>query len=115
MANLPPNNDAIALKIPYSGWQSDTLITDSYGNPIFSVLDLDHNPMGLYRAILGDQHGKQLAYITRRLCRKVWQDGWDFCTYEPNFTNQPEYKEKDLYGSKFSIFYGILDKGLLFV
>jgi hypothetical protein len=25
-------------------------------------------------------------------------DGWDFCTYSPNFPGQPKYKERDMYG-----------------
>ena len=101
MGGLPPNHDLLELKIPYGGWEEDTLITDAFGNPIFSVLDLDHHSMGLYRAILGDQHGSKLAYVNRRLIRKPHEDGWDFCTYKPNFEDQPEYKEKDLYGSKY--------------
>lgn len=76
----------------------DTLITDTYGNPIFSVLDVQHHAMGSYEAIFGDENGHKLCYVKRRLITKSWLDGWDFCTYAPNFPDQPKYKERDMYG-----------------
>ena len=98
MAGLPPTKELVALKIPYGAWEPDTLITDTYGNPIFSVLDVQHHAMGAYEAIFGDENGHKLCYIKRRLITKYWKDGWDFCTYQPNFPGQPKYKERDMYG-----------------
>ena len=100
MAGLPPTRELIGLKIPYGAWEPDTLITDTFGNPIFSVLDVHHQAMGAYEAIFGDENGHKLCYIKRRLITKYWLDGWDFCTYRPNFPGQPKYKERDMYGSK---------------
>ena len=101
MADLPPTKELIGLKIPYGAWEPDTLITDTFGNPIFSVLDVQHHAMGAYEAIFGDENGHKLCYVKRRLITKYWKDGWDFCTYKPNFPGQPKYKERDMYGSKF--------------
>jgi len=98
MAGLPPTRELIGLKIPYGAWEPDTLITDTFGNPIFSVLDVQHHAMGSYEAIFGDENGHKLCYIKRRLITKYWLDGWDFCTYKPNFPGQPKYKERDMYG-----------------
>lgn len=98
MAGLPPTRELIGLKIPYGAWEPDTLITDTFGNPIFSVLDVQHHAMGSYEAIFGDENGHKLCYIKRRLITKYWKDGWDFCTYKPNFPGQPKYKERDMYG-----------------
>ncbi|KAG7367291.1 hypothetical protein IV203_029962 [Nitzschia inconspicua] len=98
MAGLPPTKELIALKIPYGAWEPDTLITDTYGNPIFSVLDVQHHAMGSFEAIFGDENGHKLCYVKRRLITKYWKDGWDFCTYSPNFPGQPKYKERDMYG-----------------
>mmetsp|Transcript_1243 Transcript_1243/g.2175 ORF Transcript_1243/g.2175 Transcript_1243/m.2175 type:complete len:354 (+) Transcript_1243:112-1173(+) len=98
MADLPPTKELIALKIPYGAWEPDTLITDTYGNPIFSVLDVQHHAMGAFEAIFGDENGHKLCYVKRRLITKYWKDGWDFCTYKPNFPDQPKYKERDMYG-----------------
>ena len=44
MAGLPPTKELVALKIPYGAWEPDTLITDTYGNPIFSVLEIIEDP-----------------------------------------------------------------------
>ena len=98
MASLPPTKELIGLKIPYGAWEPDTLITDTFGNPIFSVLDVQHNAMGSFEAIFGDENGHKLCYVKRRLITKTWIDGWDFCTYSPNFPGQPKYKERDMYG-----------------
>eukprot|EP00536_Pseudo-nitzschia_multiseries_P002613 jgi/Psemu1/283849/fgenesh1_pg.35_\ len=98
MAGLPPTRELIGLKIPFGAWEPDTLITDTYGNPIFSVLDVHHQAMGAYEAIFGDENGHKLCYVKRRLITKSWLDGWDFCTYSPNFLDQPKYKERDMYG-----------------
>jgi hypothetical protein len=126
MAGLPPTKELVALKIPYGAWEPDTLITDTYGNPIFSVLDVQHHAMGSFEAIFGDENGHKLCYVKRRLITKYWKgesktgqrsvrppyiqgltfspplpfstDGWDFCTYTPNFLGQPKYKERDMYG-----------------
>lgn len=98
MASLPPTKELIGLKIPYGAWEPDTLITDTFGNPIFSVLDVQHSAMGAFEAIFGDENGHKLCYIKRRLITKTWLDGWDFCTYSPNFPGQPKYKERDMYG-----------------
>jgi len=98
MAYLPPTKELIGLKIPYGAWEPDTLITDTFGNPIFSVLDVQHHAMGAYEAIFGDENGHKLCYVKRRLITKSWLDGWDFCTYSPNFPDQPKYKERDMYG-----------------
>jgi hypothetical protein len=98
MAGLPPTKELIGLKIPYGAWEPDTLITDTFGNPIFSVLDVQHHAMGSYEAIFGDENGHKLCYVKRRLITKYWKDGWDFCTYKPNFPGQPKYKERDMYG-----------------
>lgn len=98
MADLPITKELIGLKIPYGAWEADTLITDTYGNPIFSVLDVQHHAMGSYEAIFGDENGHKLCYVKRRLITKSWLDGWDFCTYAPNFPDQPKYKERDMYG-----------------
>lgn len=98
MAGLPPTKELIGLKIPYGAWEPDTLITDTFGNPIFSVLDVQHHAMGAYEAIFGDENGHKLCYVKRRLITKYWKDGWDFCTYKPNFPGQPKYKERDMYG-----------------
>jgi len=99
MAGLPPTKELIGLKIPYGAWEPDTLITDTFGNPMFSVLDVSHHAMGAYEAIFGDENGHKLCYVKRRLITKYWKDGWDFCTYKPNFPGQPKYKERDMYGS----------------
>lgn len=98
MAGLPPTKEVIGLKVPYGAWEPDTLITDTFGNPIFSVLDVQHQAMGAYEAIFGDENGHKLCYVKRRLITKTWLDGWDFCTYTPNFPGQPKYKERDMYG-----------------
>lgn len=98
MAGLPPTRELIGLKIPYGAWEPDTLITDTFGNPMFSVLDVQHHAMGAYEAIFGDENGHKLCYVKRRLITKYWKDGWDFCTYSPNFPGQPKYKERDMYG-----------------
>jgi hypothetical protein len=126
LAGLPPTKELIALKVPYGAWEPDTLITDTYGNPIFSVLDVQHHAMGSFEAIFGDENGHKLCYVKRRLITKYWKgtsrrrfcdeldgyrnddlphffsfeilDGWDFCTYTPNFPGQPKYKERDMYG-----------------
>ena len=98
MAGLPPTKELIGLKIPYGAWEPDTLITDTFGNPIFSVLDVQHHAMGSYEAIFGDENGHKLCYVKRRLITKHWKDGWDFCTYKPNFPGQPKFKERDMYG-----------------
>jgi len=98
MACLPPTKELIGLKIPFGAWEPDTLITDTFGNPIFSVLDVQHHAMGSFEAIFGDENGHKLCYIKRRLITKTWLDGWDFCTYSPNFPGQPKYKERDMYG-----------------
>mmetsp|Transcript_22161 Transcript_22161/g.52457 ORF Transcript_22161/g.52457 Transcript_22161/m.52457 type:complete len:359 (-) Transcript_22161:163-1239(-) len=98
MADLPPTRELIGLKIPFGAWEPDTLITDTYGNPIFSVLDVQHQAMGAYEAIFGDENGHKLCYVKRRLITKSWLDGWDFCSYSPNFVDQPKYKERDMYG-----------------
>lgn len=98
MADLPLTKELIGLKIPYGAWEPDTLITDTYGNPIFSVLDVQHQALGAYEAIFGDENGHKLCYVKRRLITKHWLDGWDFCTYAPNFPDQPKYKERDMYG-----------------
>eukprot|EP00980_Cylindrotheca_fusiformis_P017651 scaffold5529_cov117-Cylindrotheca_fusiformis.AAC.28 len=100
MAGLPPTKELIGLKVPYGAWEPDTLITDTFGNPMFSVLDVQHHAMGSYEAIFGDENGHKLCYVKRRLITKYWKDGWDFCTYRPNFPGQPKYKERDMYGSK---------------
>jgi len=98
MASLPPTKELVGLKIPFGAWEPDTLITDTFGNPIFSVLDVQHHAMGAYEAIFGDENGHKLCYVKRRLITKTWLDGWDFCTYSPNFPGQPKYKERDMYG-----------------
>mmetsp|Transcript_15068 Transcript_15068/g.34931 ORF Transcript_15068/g.34931 Transcript_15068/m.34931 type:complete len:362 (+) Transcript_15068:129-1214(+) len=98
MASLPPTKEIICLKVPYGAWEPDTLITDTFGNPIFSVLDVQHQAMGAFEAIFGDENGHKLCYVKRRLITKTWLDGWDFCTYSPNFPGQPKYKERDMYG-----------------
>jgi len=98
MASLPPTKEIISLKVPYGAWEPDTLITDTFGNPIFSVLDVQHHAMGAFEAIFGDENGHKLCYVKRRLITKTWLDGWDFCTYSPNFPGQPKYKERDMYG-----------------
>mmetsp|Transcript_10788 Transcript_10788/g.12352 ORF Transcript_10788/g.12352 Transcript_10788/m.12352 type:complete len:304 (+) Transcript_10788:168-1079(+) len=98
MADLQLTRELIGLKIPYGAWEADTVITDTYGNPIFSVLDVQHQAMGAYEAIFGDENGHKLCYVKRRLITKSWLDGWDFCTYAPNFPDQPKYKERDMYG-----------------
>ncbi|KAL3907371.1 MAG: hypothetical protein SGARI_003569 [Bacillariaceae sp.] len=54
--------------------------------------------MGAFEAIFGDENGHKLCYVKRRLITKYWKDGWDFCTYKPNFEGQPKYKERDMYG-----------------
>ncbi len=100
MAGLPSTKELIGLKIPYGAWEPDTLITDTFGNPMFSVLDVQHHAMGAFEAIFGDENGHKLCYVKRRLITKYWKDGWDFCTYRPNFPGQPKYKERDLYGSE---------------
>jgi hypothetical protein len=100
MAGLPPTKELIGLKVPYGAWEPDTLITDTFGNPMFSVLDVQHHAMGSYEAIFGDENGHKLCYVKRRLITKYWKDGWDFCTYRPNFPGQPKYKERDMYGSE---------------
>lgn len=104
MAGLPPTKELIGLKVPYGAWEPDTLITDTFGNPMFSVLDVQHHSMGLYEAIFGDENGHKLCYVKRRLITKYVKDGWDFCTYRPNFPGQPKYKERDMYGSKFTMY-----------
>ena len=101
MTGLPPTKELIGLKVPYGAWEPDTLITDTFGNPMFSVLDVQHHAMGSYEAIFGDENGHKLCYVKRRLITKYWKDGWDFCTYRPNFPGQPKYKERDMYGSKY--------------
>lgn len=73
MAGLPPTKELIALKIPYGAWEPDTLITDTYGNPIFSVLDVQHHAMGAFEAIFGDENGHKLCYVKRRLITKHWK------------------------------------------
>jgi len=98
MAGLPPTRELIGLKVPYGAWEPDTLITDTFGNPMFSVLDVQHHAMGSYEAIFGDENGHKLCYVKRRLITTYWKDGWDFCTYRPNFPGQPKYKERDMYG-----------------
>mmetsp|Transcript_30774 Transcript_30774/g.65995 ORF Transcript_30774/g.65995 Transcript_30774/m.65995 type:complete len:325 (+) Transcript_30774:98-1072(+) len=98
MADLPPTKELIGLKVPFGAWEPDTIITDMYGNPIFSVLDVQHNAMGSFEAIFGDENGHKLCYVKRRLITKPALDGWDFCTYQPNFPDQPKYKERDMYG-----------------
>mmetsp|Transcript_27721 Transcript_27721/g.61038 ORF Transcript_27721/g.61038 Transcript_27721/m.61038 type:complete len:352 (+) Transcript_27721:127-1182(+) len=98
MADLPPTRELIGLKVPFGAWEPDTLITDTFGNPIFSVLDVQHNAMGAYEAIFGDENGHKLCFIKRRLITKPGLDGWDFCTYSPSFLDQPKYKERDMYG-----------------
>jgi len=98
MAGLPPTKELIGLKVPYGAWEPDTLITDTFGNPMFSVLDVQHHAMGAYEAIFGDENGHKLCYVKRRLITKYVKDGWDFCTYRPNFPGQPKYKERDMYG-----------------
>lgn len=98
MADLPPTRELIGLKLPFGAWEPDTLITDTYGNPIFSVLDVQHQAMGAFEAIFGDENGHKLCYVKRRLITKPALDGWDFCTYAPNFPDQPKYKERDMYG-----------------
>jgi hypothetical protein len=100
MAGLPQTRELIGLKIPYGAWEPDTLITDTFGNPMFSVLDVQHHAMGAYEAIFGDENGHKLCYVKRRLITNYYNDGWDFCTYRPNFPGQPRYKERDMYGSK---------------
>ena len=101
MAGLPQTRELIGLKVPYGAWEPDTLITDTFGNPMFSVLDVQHHAMGAYEAIFGDENGHKLAYVKRRLITNYYNDGWDFCTYKPNFKGQPRYKERDMYGSKY--------------
>jgi len=98
MAGLPQTRELIGLKVPFGAWEPDTLITDTFGNPMFSVLDVQHNSMGAYEAIFGDENGHKLCYIKRRLITTYYKDGWDFCTYRPNFPGQPKYKERDMYG-----------------
>ena len=107
MAGLPATQELIGLKIPYGAWEADTLITDTFGNPMFSVLDVEMSAMGAYEVIFGDENGHKLAYVKRRLITAYWKDGWDFCTYKPNFPGQPIYKERDMYGSKFCCFVGV--------
>lgn len=102
MAGLPPTKELIGLKIPYGAWEPDTLITDTFGNPMFSVLDVQHHAMGAYEAIFGDENGHKLCYVKRRLITVYHKDGWDFCTYKPNFPGQPKYKERDMYGSEYN-------------
>ena len=101
MGDLPPTKELIGLKVPYGAWEPDTLITDTFGNPMFSVLDVQHHAMGSYEAIFGDENGHKLCYVKRRLITVYHRDGWDFCTYKPNFPGQPKFKERDMYGSKF--------------
>lgn len=98
MAGLAPTRDLVGLKVPYGAWEADTLITDTFGNPMFSVLDVEHEAMGAYQAIFGDENGHKLVYVKRRLITLYNRDGWDFCTYKPNFPGQPKYKERDMYG-----------------
>jgi len=98
MGGLPPTKELICLKVPFGAWEPDTLITDTFGNPMFSVLDVQHHSMGSFEAIFGDENGHKLCYVKRRLVTVYNKDGWDFCTYKPNFPGQPKYKERDMYG-----------------
>ena len=100
MAGLPPTRDLVELLVPYGNWVADTLITDKSGTPLLSILEVKHNPMGSYEIIFGDEDGNKLGYVKRRLITSITLDGWDFCTYNPNFPNQPFYTSRDMVGKK---------------
>lgn len=80
---------------------------------MFSVLDVQHHAMGAYEAIFGDENGHKLCYVKRRLITKYVKDGWDFCTYRPNFPGQPKYKERDMYGSESNYLFYSVDNAVL--
>jgi hypothetical protein len=67
MAGLPSTQELIGLKLPYGAWEADTLITDTFGNPMFSVLDVEQTAMGAFEVIFGDENGHKLCYVKRRL------------------------------------------------
>ena len=100
MAGLPQTRDLVELLVPYGNWVADTLISDKSGNPLLSILEVKHNPMGSYEIIFGDEDGNKLGYVKRRLITSITLDGWDFCTYKPNFPNQPLYTSRDMLGTK---------------
>ena len=100
MAGLPKTKELIDLRVPYGNWVADTLITDVDGNPLLSILETKHNPMGSFEIIFGDENGNKIGYVKRRLITNFALDGWDFCTYKPNFINQPKYTSRDIFGTK---------------
>jgi hypothetical protein len=82
------------LLIPNGRWRPDTVITDDQGNEIFVLMD-QAQQMRSYEAVFGDLYGRRLCCVKRHLIKAFWQDGYYFCTYQPNYPGQRALKERD--------------------
>lgn len=94
LCGFPPTRHEVTLLIPNGSWRPDTVITDSYGNEYFVLLDVE-NKMRSYEAIFGDLEGNRLVCVKRHLKKAFWKDGFYFCTYRPNYKGQRALRERD--------------------
>jgi hypothetical protein len=94
LCGFPPTADTVSLRIPNGSWRPDTVITDTEGNEMFVLLDQTQE-MRSYEAVFGDLDGRRLVCVKRHLVPQFWRDGYYFCTYQPNYTNQPALSERD--------------------
>ena len=62
LCGFPPTRHEVTLLIPNGSWRPDTVITDSYGNEYFVLLDVE-NKMRSYEAIFGDLEGNRLVCV----------------------------------------------------
>jgi len=89
----------VSLLIPNGAWRSDTVITDTEGREYFVLLEME-NSMRTYEAVFADLDGRHLVCVKRHITRAVWQDGYYFCTYRPNYRGQKALSERDVEGRK---------------
>ncbi|GKY90562.1 hypothetical protein MPSEU_000029900 [Mayamaea pseudoterrestris] len=99
LCGFPPTNDTFTLLIPNGRWQPDTVITDEDGNEIFVLIDQTQE-MRSYEAVFGDMYGRRLVCVKRHLVKAFWQDGYYFCTYQPNYPGQRALKDTDCENKK---------------
>jgi len=95
LCSFKPVDTTVTLRLPNKKWKSDTVICDTEGNEWFVLQETDKG-MRSYEGIFGDLDGHKMICVRRKMIRAVWTDGFYFCTYKPNWTDQPALFERDV-------------------
>ncbi|CAB9512654.1 expressed unknown protein [Seminavis robusta] len=99
LCGFPTTEAPVSLLVPNKLWRADTVICDVDGTEWFVLMECEES-MRSYEAIFGDMYGHKLCCVRRKMMRQVWNDGFYFCTYRPNFPNQPPLYERDCNNKK---------------